>query len=581
MSSSKRKAPLSASAGILTSEQAGQPGAGGPSSSSAIAGPSSLRQGSNSKAKKRLRFADGASKEDGDDLLDNEAGMAIYGDIDLEEQERKRAQGGRKGRVDTAGYDSESSDEEEDEETSLPDGKSAVDLEEEEEDDDDMFQPRDAVGATGSGDQVLPSSSKGKGKASGELEIEGQEDLQTGTAAGMLSDEEDDGEDRDPDLELESDSDDDDQDFEDLDAEAAGETTPPLSPGGTTVLPKPKKKKVKKSSKQNGDAAMDGDQPQLDMNDMGFKMEGFNVKRELASGRYDEEGNYIPNAKDPHSEHDKWLEGNYSRNAIRRARESKAMIEQKAKEREREAQAEETEGEGAVGIAKEVCEYMESGETVLECLQRLGAHAKKYRTGAANKRKAARGKKSSNGDDTDMATTESAASPSNGSTATPRQDQRHPSVRAIEHFTSLTSTLMTRYGQTDLYDETYESLLRAVRRSGQVEADWDPARDRAKAAALLDDGPDDSSSGPASTGDAVYEYRWSPSYLEAARQTSTAQSSEGLEDQVFGPFDVATLRAWKEAGYFGEAGGTDRILLRPKAGDADGPWKTWEQVFAA
>ncbi|PWN17802.1 hypothetical protein BCV69DRAFT_285681 [Microstroma glucosiphilum] len=624
-SSSKRKLPLSATAGLSTSEQAGQPG-GAPSTSSL--------------KRSKVSFATDTGPLNDDGSLDTGKDADLTGtDLDLEEQDRKRNQQGRKGRVVTEGYDSEDSDEEEEEEEEEEQVNAAAQAGDGGEEDDDMFEVKDSSGQTGSkGATAAPTTAagptSGKGKGAERYlslgEIEGQE-FQSGPS-GALSDESDD-EDRDPDLELEDEDEDEDEEGDEENIEddpvAAGERTPPLSPGGTTVLPRDLKTirrqkglKGKAARKQKGSAARGTSsnlpagrpgegksQAQMDFDDaaMGFKLDGFNMKSEMTSGRFDEEGNYIPNAKDPLAQHDKWLEGNYSKKGIRAAREAKEKRESEARRREREEEMLAGAG-GMEGVQMRLLEYMEKGESVLETLQRLGKEAKKVKDEAkkAGKQQQRRsntqrrnGAAAAAVDDVPpvASTSSSTSNPAqNGhsqtqtSTPTPSSASTPSVIKAIETFTSLISMLMDQFSQVNIYEEEYEGLLRSVRKSGLVAEDWDPARSRGdeveQEEADVHGGA--AAAEPEAESGVLYEYRWSPSYLQAtSTSTSTEDPSTETPVETFGPYDLPTLRAWREAGYFGDVGpqgrgmGTERILLRRVGGEAGGggEWKSWSELL--
>ncbi|PWN92123.1 hypothetical protein FA10DRAFT_300653 [Acaromyces ingoldii] len=491
--SSKRKAsssgggaaPLNVNLGVASSEQLGQPG-GAPSTA------------------KRTRFEDAPQNDDDTDLA---------GDLDLQEQERKRTQQGRRGRVVTAGYDSEEDESGDESENEDEEGHEIARKSQREkggkakvagiDEDDDMFD--------------LENGSDEEEAGKGEAKLGKKRYLQLGEIEGQEFGEEKD-EERDRDLELEIESDDDDEDEnEDLNDEE----------GGTTGVKKQKKTKVG-----------------YDPEDMGGKLDSFNMKAEMAAGRFDEEGNYIANAKDPHADHDKWLTGNYSRKGIKAAKEAQAKREKQKREEEAQRDAKALDEDES---KKRLVECMRRGESVIEALQRLGAASKKAKASSS---------KRSNG------TTPS----SNGKSKEPTEDT---AKAELEEVTSLTSDLMARYGLVNIYDETYESLLRSVRRSGLVRETWDPA---AAAESGTATGADDSA--PAGKADEEqdsrqFEYRWSPAYL-----ASTSQAPEP-DIKTFGPFGVKDLHAWSESGFFGDKG--ERILLRLAGGDPR--WLKWAEVF--
>ncbi|WFD42106.1 hypothetical protein MPSI1_000744 [Malassezia psittaci] len=176
----------------------------------------------------------------------------------------------------------------------------------------------------------------------------------------------------------------------------------------------------------------DEDHPRQTKKGMGFRMEKFNMKEEMASGRFDEEGNYIQNKKDPFSRSDQWLEGNYSKKQILAAQQAQAKRQQDAVDR---AKADETEFPSAEHAMRSLAELLKPGESVLDALQRIGAQAKRKGGDAAS----------------------------------------------LEKITHLTTLLMSTFGHIDIYDAVYETLVRTVRRASLVPEDWDPSRDTVEA----------------------------------------------------------------------------------------------------
>lgn len=91
-------------------------------------------------------------------------------------------------------------------------------------------------------------------------------------------------------------------------------------------------------------------------------------------------------------------------------------------------------------------------------------------------------------------------------------------------------------GDVDIYDKTYEHLLRSIRSAGNVKPDWVPPTVK-------------------------YEYKW---------DVPEAQATTG--EQVFGPFGGDELRTWYDAKYFGDAG--EKVKVRVIGGE----WGDWEHV---
>lgn len=404
-------------------------------------------------------------------------GNEAFGDLDMESQALRREKT-RHGRVVTAGYDSEDDD---DDEPSHRRGWKDTPHNE----DDDMFA------------ENPPNESK-EPRYLKLADIDGQE-----FGAGTRLDDDDDENDLDNEEDLEYELERAEKDTRFQDANADAERTPPGSPGGDNP-----RTGVKKQG-------------------MGFRLDKFNMKAEMAGGQFDEEGNYVRNKRDPFAQNDRWLEGNYSRKQIKAASEAQRRREHAEQEREKQEQSEFPTMEHAM---RPLAELMEPGESVLDTLQRLGAAAK--RSGA------------------------------NGGT----QERT-----AFEQLTQLSSVLMTSFGQMNVYDEMYEGLVRMVRRAGLVPEDWDPARQQAQKQPKEPPAPPEETPDSRLTVDVTFEYKWTPAYLAA---TAKAQGTAvDPETKTFGPFSASELRAWAAQGYFGSQ--KEHISVRSAR---DAPWTSWQDA---
>lgn len=105
----------------------------------------------------------------------------------------------------------------------------------------------------------------------------------------------------------------------------------------------------------------------------------------------------------------------------------------------------------------------------------------------------------------------------------------------IETITHLASTLMS-LGETDVYSQTYEELVRSVRSSGNVDSSWKPP-----------------------SADVKYEYKWS-------------SPEAGQPNETFGPFGEEEIKSWYNASYFGAVG--EKVKVRRLGGD----WADWDDV---
>ncbi|KAJ3753412.1 hypothetical protein EV360DRAFT_53522 [Lentinula raphanica] len=237
---------------------------------------------------------------------------------------------------------------------------------------------------------------------------------------------------------------------------------------------------------------------------MGYELSSFNMREEMEEGKFTEDGSYV-RSFDPHGIHDRWMEG-LDEKEIKQARKRKRQQEQIQKEKMRAEERELEESGGKPTLEKELLGMLKKGETVLESLQRLGAEAKR------TKRKS---EKNAHAD-----TTTGAKGPTD-----------------IEHITHLASTIMS-LGETDIYSKTYEELVRSVRSSGTVDANWVPP-----------------------SANKTYEYKWD--------MPGTAQS-----DQIFGPFEEEEMQSWFKASYFGPSG--EKVKVRQVGGE----WMDWDDLLS-
>ncbi|KAJ4487859.1 hypothetical protein J3R30DRAFT_3280897 [Lentinula aciculospora] len=238
---------------------------------------------------------------------------------------------------------------------------------------------------------------------------------------------------------------------------------------------------------------------------MGYELSSFNMREEMEEGKFTEDGSYV-RSFDPHGVHDRWMEG-LDEKEIKQARKRKRQQEQIQKGRIEAEEKELEESGGKPTLEKQLLPMLKKGETVLESLQRLGVEAKKAKQSKKNVSSDA------------MNISPAAKRPSD-----------------IEHITHLASTIMS-LGETDIYSKTYEELVRSVRSSGTVHANWVPPSANKK-----------------------YEYKWD--------MPGTAQS-----DQTFGPFEEEEMQSWFKASYFGPSG--EKVKVRQVSGE----WMDWDELL--
>ncbi len=250
------------------------------------------------------------------------------------------------------------------------------------------------------------------------------------------------------------------------------------------------------------------------------KVEAFNLKAEQEEGRFDEAGNFVRKAVDPDAVHDRWLEG-VSKKDMRKAAAAHEKREAEQRRRRREEDSVLTSD-----LLRSLILQLERGETAEDALQRLGRRQKKTKANkAVPKWKQKKKPKSSDGDGT-------AAMDVDTNAEKEVEDPEQVRIRAAIHtITDAASKLLDR-DRPDIYDRERERLIREYAREADepwVEPQNDPDSDGAADAAV---GP-----GATTAKMKMWEYHWTDGRDGAAKQ---------------GPFDGPTMKAWQDAGYFGE-----------------------------
>ncbi|GJN74360.1 hypothetical protein PLIIFM63780_008443 [Purpureocillium lilacinum] len=234
------------------------------------------------------------------------------------------------------------------------------------------------------------------------------------------------------------------------------------------------------------------------------KVEAFNLNEEMQEGRFDTEGNYVRKAGDPDAQHDNWLNG-LSKKDMKKAAEAHER-------REAEARKQRIQEDGVLvsDLLKTLILQLEKAETPLEALARLGKNQVKP-TKKIPKWKLKKMNKGADGMDVDPDAAED-----------PEQARLKQSIDAI---TDAADKLLSR-DYEDVYDQEREMLVREYRR--ETGEDWVEPEPR---------GNTKVGDAEASGDETNWEFRWT-------------DGRDGGDTQ--GPFDTAMMKAWQDAGYFGE-----------------------------
>lgn len=241
------------------------------------------------------------------------------------------------------------------------------------------------------------------------------------------------------------------------------------------------------------------------------KIEAFNLKQENEEGRFDEAGNFVRKAIDPDAVHDRWLEG-LSKKDMRKAAEAheKREAEQRQKRREEDSAL-------TSDLLKALIARLERGETALEALARLGRSQNKTKAKKVPKWKQKK-KSAETTDSMDVDETKTKDKEKEKEAEDPEQTRIKEAIDAI---TDAADKLLGR-DRPDIYDRERERLVREFVR--ETDEEWvEPAREEPREA--------DGATARA------WEYRWT-------------DGRDGADKQ--GPFDGTMMKAWQDAGYFGE-----------------------------
>ncbi|CAG8515660.1 2797_t:CDS:2 [Dentiscutata erythropus] len=168
-------------------------------------------------------------------------------------------------------------------------------------------------------------------------------------------------------------------------------------------------------------------------------IEAFNMKAELEEGKFDEAGNYVRNKKDPEAFHDNWLQ----------------------------AQEASNDPMDQISIWKELLTIMKRGEKLLDTFQRLGGGSS---TKSKNKRASRQYSKKPKGKS--METSESSQPPEQKELSAEEIEEQQRK-KCIERLTDLSDKMMA-LGHFDVYEETWEQILRNLKKEGAVSEDWIP-----------------------------------------------------------------------------------------------------------
>jgi CD2 antigen cytoplasmic tail-binding protein 2 len=240
------------------------------------------------------------------------------------------------------------------------------------------------------------------------------------------------------------------------------------------------------------------------------KIDAFNMREEQEDGAFDEAGNFVRKVADADAVHDRWLEG------ISKKEMKKAAAAHDKREAELRKQQRENDSLLTGDLFKELIIRLEPGETALDALARLRKSQTNNKSKKIPKWKQKNAKAKSNGDNGgDAMDVDAEKEP---------EDPKQVKIRdAINAIADAADKLMQR-DYPNIYDRERERLIREYRNETGEAWVEPPELDEAEGTDGLGE-------------DKMWEFRWTDGRDDAAKQ---------------GPFDGPTMKAWQDAGYFGE-----------------------------
>lgn len=260
------------------------------------------------------------------------------------------------------------------------------------------------------------------------------------------------------------------------------------------------------------------DGPSAPETNIGFT--AFNMKEELEEGHFDKQGHYLWNKEK--EIRDNWLD-NIDWMQIKPS--STASVKKKGEDSEKHGLADSDSGDedpdimfNPAQIYKQILEYLQPGETVSKALCRLGKGKKRLTTAERWKRKQAK---------------------------IPVEDENSVSITKL---TELANELLTRTGNMDIYQESYEHIKKKVEEGekhahpSKQEAELDMYADDfdVKEKAKLDGSENNSKeeNNSAKDDDKEEEITWELKW------------SQDENAEIHGPHTTEQMHMWAKEGYF-------------------------------
>ncbi|KAM0753789.1 hypothetical protein T439DRAFT_377932 [Meredithblackwellia eburnea MCA 4105] len=314
---------------------------------------------------------------------------------------------------------------------------------------------------------------------------------------------------------------------------------------------------------------------------MGYKLSSFNMQDELADGRFSADGTYVQNATDPAAKNDIWLDG-VSKAAIKAARASKKRMEEDARRREEE------EAKGATALAQErddcligMLSIVREGETVAQALSRLGTAKKKAVAGKPKKPVTAAAKQPNDADAMELDDAPSADIKGKGKSVPPPEED--PLSKKINLLTHYASTLLSSHNEIEIYDQSYDDIIKTLKQEGAVRRDWIPPKDPDIEREEAEEAATRAAARASAAAEDVRTGRTRPLIARPSGATSSSNKRFWYKwkspppgqpaDQEYGPYGHTEISQWIAGGYFGDRGSNINVRV-----DGQTSWGSWEET---